>query len=97
MDYISSSSYKFDTKISEPQIKYEAKIPLTGKHVIIVDEIIDTGSTMAKIASVIQGYKPESVSIASLIVKPSRIKTEFDEHYCIEQNTDEFLIGFGLD
>ena len=97
MDFITSSSYKFDEKISEPKIIYDAKVPLTGREVLIVDEIIDSGETIQKISSILKGYKPESIAVVALLVKPNRIKPDVPEYYCFEHKTDDFLIGFGLD
>jgi hypoxanthine phosphoribosyltransferase len=97
MDFIKSSSYEFDKCVKEPKIEYDAKVPLTGKEVIILDEIIDSGRTIDKITKVLKGYEPSTIAIAALIVKPERIKPEVKEFYCIEQKDNDFLIGFGLD
>jgi hypoxanthine phosphoribosyltransferase len=97
LDFLKSSSYEFDKKISEPKIEYAAKIPLTDRHVIIVDEIIDSGETIEKVTRVLEGYQPASIAIAALLVKPERIKPTVKEFYCYEHATDDFLIGFGLD
>lgn len=97
MDFINSSSYEFDKKISEPKIQYDAKIPLTGKNVVVLDDVIDSGETIQKIVSVLEGYNPKSISVAGLVVKPHRIKPSVDEFYGWELKEDEFLIGFGLD
>jgi hypoxanthine phosphoribosyltransferase len=97
MDFVKSSSYEFDKKISEPKIEYDAKVPLTGREVIIIDEIVDSGETIEKVTNVLQGFGPASISVAALIVKPERIKPKVDEYYCFEHVEDDFLIGFGLD
>lgn len=97
MDFASSSSYHLNKRVKEPKLRYEAKIPLTGKDIIIVDEIIDTGKTVEKLARILQGYQPASISVAALVVKPNRKNTQFAEYYCFEHKTDDFLVGFGLD
>lgn len=97
MDFISSSSYHRNKKISSPKIKYDAKIPLNGKHVIIIDDVIDSGETIIKVSKVLEAHGAESISTAALIVKPKRKEVNIDEYYCWEYEGNGFLVGFGLD
>ena len=96
-DYIASSSYKMGVRISEPKIFYEGKIPIKGKNVIIVDEIIDSGKTIKKLVDMLEEFEPKSLSVVAIIAKPKRIRTNVLEYYCFEYDTDEFLVGYGLD
>jgi len=97
LDYVSSQSYEYDKKVNEPQIKYDNRISLEGKDVLLIDEIIDSGKTIEKIAKLISGFEPNSVAVAALIVKSNRSKSDLNEYYGFLLEKDYFLVGYGLD
>ncbi len=97
MDFITSSSYYLDGKAGEPKITYEATEPIKGKHVVLCDDLIDSGDTAIKITSVLEAYGPKSITVAAAIGKPSRKKTKYDEMFIWEEEPGGFLLGFGLD
>jgi hypoxanthine phosphoribosyltransferase len=98
-DYIARSSYKFGKKMENPKTFYEGKINIKGKNVAIVDEIVDSGETIHKLVELLEDYEPKSISVVSIISKPGRLKApkSVKEYYCFEYDTDEFLVGYGLD
>lgn len=96
-DYISSSSYEMGERVSEPRINYEGKVSIEGRDVLLVDEIIDSGNTMKKIVDLLKTFNPKSIQTASIIAKPGRVRSGANEYYCFEYDTDEFLVGYGLD
>ncbi|MFN3269099.1 MAG: hypoxanthine phosphoribosyltransferase [Candidatus Kapaibacteriota bacterium] len=70
---------------------------LEGRDLIIVEDIIDTGLTMKTIISELQKYKPNSIEIATLLLKRSNLKTDLQVKYCGFEIPNKFVIGFGLD
>lgn len=97
MDFINSSSYFLDKQCKEIKTSYEATVPIKGKHIIIADDLIDSGRTINKIIDILKAYSPKSITIAGIYGKPNRIKTKYDEIYCWEEDPKGFLLGFGLD
>lgn len=97
MDFISSSSYYLDSKLSEHKVSYDATVPIKGKHVVLADDLIDSGKTAIKLSNLIEAYEPKSITLAAIYGKPKREKTKHDEIFCWEQDPEGFLLGFGLD
>ena len=90
-DYIARSSYKFGQKMDNPKTFYEGKIDIKGKNVAIVDEIVDSGETMLKLIELLEKYEPKSISVVSIISKPTRVRPpeNVKEYYCFEYETEE--------
>lgn len=72
-------------------------IDITDRPVIIVEDIVDTGLTMAHMLQTLRQYKPESINICTLLLKPSKLKVDLDIRYCCNQIPDDFVVGYGLD
>ncbi len=70
---------------------------IEGQHVIIVEDIIDTGLTMRHMVETLKRYNPASVNICTLLLKPGKLQTELDVRYCAMRVPDDFLVGYGLD
>lgn len=70
---------------------------VTGRHVVIVEDIVDTGRTLAEFLPHLQLKKPASVRIASLLTKPTALKENIEVHYLGFAIEDKFVVGFGLD
>ncbi len=96
-DFIESSSYFLDKQVSIPKTRYEAKLPIKNKNVIIVDDLVDSGNTLKKIINILTAYEPKEISVVALYGKPKRINLEIKEYYCWEEDPNGFLFGFGLD
>lgn len=97
MDFISASSYYLDKQSDEVKTTYQATRPIEGKHVIICDDLIDSGNTIIKVGKILEAYKPKSISVAALWGKTTRAKISYDEHYAFDGDPGGFLLGFGLD
>ncbi len=97
MDFITSSSYHLDGKSGEHKVAYEATTSIKGKHVILTDDLIDSGETAIKLTKVLEAYGPKSITIAAVYGKPSRKKTDYEEIFAWEEEPGGFLLGFGLD
>ena len=98
LDFMQTSSYG-DAKQSSGEVKLvkDLQFPISGKHVILVDDIIDTGITMNYLLHYLQGRGPASLKVASLLSKPSRRKVEVPVEYLGFTIPDAFVYGYGLD
>ena len=98
IDFMSVSSYGSGTKSTGiVRIVKDLDEPLEGKDVLIVEDIIDTGRTLAHLIEVLKTRKPASVRLCTLLDKPDRRVTQVDVDYTCFQIPDEFVVGFGLD
>ena len=70
---------------------------ITGRDVIIIEDIVDTGYTMQNMLETLGTREPASIEIASLFVKPTRLKVPVDVKYGAFTIPDRFIVGFGLD
>ena len=98
LDFIAVSSYGSSTKSSGVvQLIKDVDVPLEGKHVIIVEDIIDTGLTLTYLKEMLSARNPLSVSICTAFDKPSRRKVELTAEYTGITVPDEYVVGYGLD
>ena len=70
---------------------------LTGRTVVIIEDIVDSGLTMRELLSMLKTKNPADVRIASLLVKPGNLKVDLDIPYCCFQIPNDFIVGYGLD
>ncbi|MCR5181332.1 MAG: hypoxanthine phosphoribosyltransferase [Bacteroidaceae bacterium] len=70
---------------------------ITGRHVVIVEDIIDSGLTMAHMIETLEKQNPASISVCSLLVKPSALKVQVPIHYHALDIPNDFIVGYGLD
>ena len=70
---------------------------LKGKDIILVEDIIDTGFTMHSIVPQLKAKGARSVEIATLLMKPQKLRVELDVKYCAMEIPNEFIVGYGLD
>ena len=98
LDFMSVSSYGSSTTTSGSlTIVKDLTVDVTGKDVIIVEDIIDTGTTLSRLKELLLARNAKSVKIATLLNKPSRRKVKLDADYCGFDIPDEFVVGYGLD
>ena len=98
VDFIGLSSYGEATESSGVvKITSDLTRPIENKHVIIVEDIVDTGLTMRYLLDNLMTRKPASVKICTLLQKPSRARTKIPVDYCGFTVPDLFVIGYGLD
>ena len=98
VDFISVSSYGSRTQSSgEVRLVKDLDQSLKNKHVILVEDIVDTGLTMRYLLQYLEGRGPLSVRVASLLSKPSRRRVEVPVHYLGFEIDDAFVYGYGLD
>lgn len=97
--FIKGSSYKGKEHACQIQWKYFTTMDLTGKDIIVVDDIVDSGDTLKQLHYMFNGWKINSLTFFSLI---KRHNSPIDEKkynllYAINADTDEFLVGCGMD
>ncbi len=99
MDFMSVSSYGSDTKSSGVvKIVKDLDEPLSGKDVLIVEDIIDSGRTLAYLVEILKQRGPASIKICTLLDKPARrVKKQVTVDYTCFTIPDEFVVGYGLD
>jgi hypoxanthine phosphoribosyltransferase len=98
MDWMAVSSYGSGTKSSGVvRIIKDLDTDLTGRNVLIVEDIVDSGLTLSWLAANLRSRGPASVEIAALLRKPSELKVQVDVKYCGFDIPGEFVVGYGLD
>lgn len=98
MDTIIASSYGSGTVSSgEVKIKKEMKQDITGRNVLLVDDVCDTGLTMSLLVKKLQERNPKSVKSCVFLDKPSRRTVDYKADYVGYEIPDAFVIGYGLD
>ena len=79
------------------EITMDLKHDLSKYHVVIIEDIIDTGRTLSEIVKILKGRKPKSFHVITLLDKPSRRVVDFKPDYSLFTIPDYFVIGYGLD
>lgn len=99
LDFMSISSYGDDTKSSGVvKIIKDLDQPLEGKHVMIVEDIIDSGRTLGYLMEILKKRNPASLKLCTLLDKPDRrVVNSVETDYCCFEIPDEFVVGYGLD
>ena len=70
---------------------------LAGRHIIIVEDIVDTGRTMQRMIETLGTRNPASVHICTLLVKPEKLEVDLNIEYAALEIPNEFIVGYGLD
>ena len=98
VDFISVSSYGKSTKSSGVvKIIKDIDTDISDKHVIIVEDIVDTGLTLKHLKHLLQTRGPKSLKVCTALDKPSRRTVELDIEYEGIVIPDKFVVGYGLD
>jgi hypoxanthine phosphoribosyltransferase len=98
IDLMEVSSYGGSTETSgRVRILKDLSSSIQGEHVLIVEDIIDTGLTLNYLTQYLSGKEPASLSICTLLDKPARRLVDIDLTYCGFEIPDRFVIGYGLD
>ena len=98
IDFMSVSSYGGDTKSSGVvRIVKNLDESLTGKHVLVVEDIVDSGRTLSYLLDMLRDRGPEDVRLCTLLDKPDRRVVDVKVDYTGFEIPDEFVVGYGLD
>ena len=98
LDFMAVSSYGNGTSTSGTvRILKDLDNSIEGKHVLVVEDIIDSGVTLKYLLKNLKSRKPASIKLCTLLNKPERRRVEVDIDYCGFTVRDYFLVGYGLD
>ena len=98
MDWMAVSSYGSGTKSSGVvRILKDLDTDISGRHVLLVEDIIDTGLTLSWLVSNLTSRRPASVEICTLLRKPEALTMQVDVKYVGWDIPNEFVVGYGLD
>ena len=97
MDFMAVSSYSGTSSTGAVKINKDLSQDIEGRHIIIVEDILDSGVTLSYLKKYLEVRKPASISIATLLDKPARRKADvYADYFCFEV-PDAFVVGYGLD
>ena len=97
LSFIKASSYSGTSSTGKIMSLIGLSEDIENRHVILIEDIVDTGHTLAKILPVLHEKKPASLKIASLLLKPHSLQTKIDVDYVGMEIPNEFIVGYGLD
>lgn len=98
IDFMAVSSYNSNT-VSSGEIKILKDLTenINGRHVLIIEDIIDTGLTLYNLKKMLNSRNPKSLKICTLLDKPSRRIADITGDYCGFVIPDKFVVGYGMD
>ena len=98
LDCIRVSSYRNETRSAgRPEIVHSLSLDITNRHVLLIDDILDTGKTLSVVVQLIKKLNPASVRTCVLLDKRGRREVEFVADFVGFQIPDKFVVGYGLD
>lgn len=97
-DFLAVSSYFGKTKSSgEVRMTLDLSSTIRGKHVLLVEDIVDTGLTMDYLVKTLEARDPKSITNVTLLFKPDALKKKVELDYVGFKISNEFVVGYGLD
>lgn len=97
VSFIKLASYQGTHSTGEIREVIGLNADITGRDVVIVEDIIDSGMTIAHMLETLEKQNPASISVCSLLVKPDALKVEIPIHYRCMDIPNDFIVGYGLD
>ena len=98
VEFLGAASYGEETVSSgEVRLTLDTSFPLHGRNVLVVEDIVDTGLTLAYIQKLLKSRNPKSIRSVVLLDKPSRRTVKVDLHRTLFTIPDKFVVGYGLD
>ncbi len=98
LDCIRISSYRNETKsLGAPQLVHSLTLDITKRHVLLIDDILDTGKTLSLVTGLIRKLKPASLRTCVLLDKKGRREVDFEADFVGFKIPDKFVVGYGLD
>jgi hypoxanthine phosphoribosyltransferase len=97
-DFLGVRSYG-DATVSSGivEITSDLLLPIEGEHVLLVEDIVDTGLTLRYLVEILEARRPRSLSVCALLSKPSRRRVDVRVDYMGFEVPDRFVVGYGLD
>ncbi len=96
-EFFGVSSYHGTTSSGEVKVTLDLSTPVEGKHVLLVEDIVDTGLTMNYLKTAMESRKPKSLTTVSLLEKPEALKVPCKIDYVGFKIPNDFVVGYGLD
>lgn len=98
VEFVRLASYRGDQRQEEISELIGLEVDLKGRHVVIVEDVVDTGHTLAHTLDAIHAHQPASVAVCTLLYKPGAVLYRFDNiAYVGFEIPSEFVVGYGLD
>ncbi len=98
IEFLEASSYGNGSSNSgNVQIRRDFDVDISGKHVLLVEDIVDTGLTLSRLREMLLTRQPGTLKICTLLDKPERRRVKMHPDYCGFIIPDEFAVGYGLD
>jgi len=97
LSFVKLASYSGVSSTGKVQELIGLRNNIEGRHVIIVEDIVDTGQSMEHLLRSLRGHNPASVDIATLLFKPTKFEKNFEIRYRAMEIPNDFIVGFGLD
>jgi hypoxanthine phosphoribosyltransferase len=98
VDFLRVSSYGDGTETSgDVRLEYGQGFSLSGRHVLLLEDIVDTGLTLAAVCAALSREEPASLRVCALLDKPARRRVVVRADYLGFSVPDEFIVGYGLD
>ncbi len=97
MDFMAVSSYSGTSSTGAVKINKDLSQDVLGRHLILVEDILDSGVTLNYLKNYLQVRQPASIHIATLLDKPARRKADIHADYSCFEVPDAFVVGYGLD
>ena len=97
MDFMAVSSYSGTSSTGAVKINKDLSEDILDRHLILVEDILDSGVTLNYLKQYLTVRRPASIHIATLLDKPARRKADIQPDYCCFQVPDAFVVGYGLD
>jgi len=98
IDFVRLASYGSNTSSSgDIQITKEVELDIRRRHVLVVEDIVDSGLTIAYLLDYLKQFRPQSVRLCALIDKTERREVKISTHYMGHVVEHGFLVGYGLD
>ena len=98
IDFMAVSSYGTQSvSTGAVRISKDLERDIAGRHVVIIEDILDSGFTLNCLVEELKGRQPASIRLCTLLDKPSRRKVPIQADYCGFEIPDAFVVGYGLD
>jgi hypoxanthine phosphoribosyltransferase len=98
LDFLVAASYGSGTKSSgEVRLLYDPEVPLTGRHVLLIEDVVDSGTTLNRLVPLLRQRGAQSLELCALLHKKLPVKLDLEPRWVGFEAPNEFLIGYGLD
>ncbi len=97
ISFVKLTSYKGLQSAGQVKELIGLNVPIEGRDIIIVEDIVDTGLTMQHMLETLQEHNPGSINICTLLLKPDKLQVDLDVRYAALKIPNDFIVGYGLD